>query len=161
MPKTSTNHQHASGLSAWPFSILNTHNLTGPKHKGKWFLLFVKIIITSACHSSMITMVDVTVVFQTHRFSYFSNNPWTKPTSQEMNHIIKYRERHIIIKMTLTHMASTEAYIITSTILGLYFIAKNQFLHGETEWIFLLPQPYWYTLLLSEFSIFCFHRITL
>lgn len=50
-----------------------------------------------------------------------------------MNHIIKYRERHIIVKMTLTHMASTEAYIITSTILGLYFIAKNQFLHGETE----------------------------
>lgn len=46
---------------------------------------------------------------------------------------MRYYERHSIIKMTLTHMASTEAYIITSTILGLDFIAKNVFLHGETE----------------------------
>ncbi len=30
-------------------------------------------------------------------------------------------------------MAYTEAYIITSTILSLYFIAKNVFLHGETK----------------------------
>lgn len=33
-------------------------------------------------------------------------------------------------------MASTEAYIITSTILSLYFIAKKQFLHGELNSIF-------------------------
>ncbi len=128
-------------LSAWPFSILTTHNFTGPKHKGKLFILFVKIIITPACHFSMITMVDVTLVFQTHRFSYFSNNPWTKPTSTEMNHIMQYYERHSIIKITLTQMASTEAYIITSTILSLYFIAKNQFLHGETKLNFYFCNP--------------------
>lgn len=38
-------------------------------------------------------------------------------------------------------MASTEAYIITSTILSLYFIAKNQFLHGETEFNFYFRNP--------------------
>lgn len=58
-----------------------------------------------------------------------------------MNHIMKYYERHSLIKMTLTQMASTEAYIITSTILSLYFIAKNQFLHGETELNFYFRNP--------------------